>query len=129
MHSYNRLVLNTEVICSMWWIFVTMAHIITVQYFIPLWIPMLLNSSWKQGNITEYISSLIRIHIPSWKFKTMLWKVIDLWWKKIPPTDHGFILRKNRKEKAFEKRKIKLWGKLWNMTTLYVLLILPLKYH
>ena len=38
--------------------------------------------------------------------------VIDLWWKKIPPTHPCFILVKNRKEKAFEKRKIKLW--VWN---------------
>ena len=39
----------------------------------------------------------------------MGWWAIDLWWIKISPTHLCFILMKNRKEMAFEKKKIKLW--------------------
>ena len=51
----------------------------------------------------------------------MFREALDLWWKKIPPTHPCLILMKNRKDNASEKRKIKLWEKLWNMTTLSLL--------
>ena len=38
----------------------------------------------------------------------MVWCVVDLCWVKNPPTHPCFILKKNRKERASEKRKIKL---------------------
>ena len=74
---------------------------------------------------------MVRIHVSYWKLKlrfiwyrtctknivtmidTMVRWAIDLWWIKIPPTHPCFIFMKNRKERAFEKRKIKLWEKLW----------------
>ena len=48
----------------------------------------------------------------------MVWKETDLCWVKIPPTHPCFIMRKNRKERASEKRKFKALKKALKKTTL-----------
>ena len=54
----------------------------------------------------------------------MVWKETYLCWVKIPPTHPCFIMRKNRKERASEKRKFKALKKALKKTTLSLLYVM-----